>query len=54
MTKIFLIVFGILTAITIYMTVAGTGFESLSSVEKSIREGSVGHARHHGGHRWGK
>lgn len=54
MTRLFFILFGILTAATIYLTVTGTGVEPTASFTKSVREGSVGRARYHGGHRWGK
>lgn len=54
MTKIFMVIFGLLTVIAIYVTAMDIGVYKPSIEKNSVRDGSAGHARYHGGYRRGK
>ena len=53
MTKFFVVVFGLLTAVAVYLTTMDVEVYN-PSIDKSVRAGSAGHARHHGGYARGK
>ena len=53
MTKFFIVVFGLLTAVAVYLTAMDVGVYT-PSIDKSVRASSAGHARYHGGHARGK
>ena len=54
MTKFFVVIFGLLTAGAVYLTTMDLGVYKPSIDKRSVRDGSVGHARHHGGYSRGK
>ena len=48
MTKIFMVLFGALTAVAVYATVMDVGVYDPTIIKHSVRDGSAGHERHHG------
>ncbi len=48
MTKVFFLVFGLLTAGSVYLTAADVGLSEPSITKHSVRQGSVHSGRRHG------